>query len=157
MKNNTLRVSTALLAIPLVALLLSSAGMVSYVQEDVRSAAVQQALKYPLLCEFSIHEAGFARIALGGLGLFVLLIPYRKGEFWAWFSLLILLMYQLAVFAFPARTSLLGWDDLRRALVRPELPRSMLLNLAFPGLMLLGLGMSLPSFLHSWRGKGQAD
>jgi hypothetical protein len=55
-------VSIFLCGVPLLALGISSASMINYVQEDVRSLASEHALKYPFLCEISIHEAGYARL-----------------------------------------------------------------------------------------------
>ena len=143
-------IGAGLICISFVALLISSIGMVGYVQADVRSLAAQRSLAYPFVCEFSIHEAGYGRIVLGTLGILILLIPFRRLELWAWVCLSIMFfVYFIPVFLFPPGTSFPAAHDLWRGVSHPGLPRLMLLNALFPVLMILGLSASLPSFLRS--------
>ncbi len=147
--KNTFRIAMGLLTIPLVALIVSSAGMVNFVQYDIRSLVEQHLVKYPFICESAIHEAGYGRIALGSVGLLILFIPFRQRLPWAWTSLAILFLYHLPVFVFPPGTHLPpGWHALKEMMLRPEF-RMMLLNLLFPAFLIVGLTISLPSFLSS--------
>jgi hypothetical protein len=140
-------VSIFLCGVPLLALSVSSASRISYVQEDVRTLASEHALKYPLLSEISIHEAGYARLAIGLIGLVLLTFPFRKGDLSSWIALAIIFLYQVPVFLLPRWTQMPGWQDLRM-LFSPGMPRVLVLNLVFPVLFLLGLVVSLPGFLR---------
>jgi hypothetical protein len=147
---NSLRFGMALVCVSLCALIVSSASMVNYVQQEVRSLVAQGALSYPVVCESAVREGGYGRIALGLIALLILFIPYRKRELWAWASLAILfLVFLLPVFVFPPGTSLLQWRNSWEGVSRPGLRDVMLLNWVFPAMMLIGLGVSLPSFLRS--------
>ena len=146
--KTTRAISMVLLGVPLLALIASSIGMVKYIQEDVRALATQHLLQYPFLCEITIHEAGYARIALGLIGLVLLLFPFRKGDRSAWLALAIILLYQIKVFILPTGQGVPSWQLLKEIVTRPELPRMLVLNLVFPTMFLLGFIISLPSF---WR------
>jgi hypothetical protein len=118
--------------------------MINYVQEDVRSLAKEHVLKYPFLCEFSIHEAGYARIAIGLIGLLLLTFPFREGDRSSWVGLAIIFLYQIPVFLLPIP----GWRELREDMLNPAVPRVLLLNLILPVMYFLGLVVSLPGFLR---------
>jgi hypothetical protein len=149
--KNTLRIGMGLIAVSLVALIVSSAHMVNYVQYDVRSLSDQHLLKFPFICEQSIREGGFSRIALGSLGLLILAIPFRRRELWAWISLAIIFLHHLRVFVLlPETYRLPTWYDVKELALQPGL-RILLFNLLFPALLLIGLAISLPSFLRSGR------
>jgi hypothetical protein len=140
-------VSGFLCGVPLLALGISSASMINYAQEDVRSLASEHALKYPFLSEISIHEAGYARLAFGLIGLVLLTFPFRKGDRSSWVALAIIFLYQIPVFLLPVP----GWRELREDMVNPAVPRVLLLNLIFPLMYFLGLAVSLPGFLRVGR------
>ena len=140
-------VSIFLCGVPLLGLGISSASMINYVQEDVRSLASEHALKYPFLSEIPIHEAGYARLAFGLIGLVLLTFPFGKGDISSWIALAIIFLYEIPVFLLPRWTYMPSWQDLREML-SPGLPRVLLLNLVFPVMFFLGLVVSLPGFLR---------
>lgn len=141
-------VSSALISCALAALAASGATMISYVQWDVRSASMRHAPGAHFIFENVIHEAGFARLAVAMLGLLVVIFPFRRGERWAWLALAALLGgYLVPVFVLPA--PLPRWAELTAALRQAGPARMALPDLVFPFLFLLGLLVSLPSFV--WR------
>jgi len=143
-------ISMVLLGIPLVAVMISGIPMLKYIQQDVRTLATEHLLQYPFLCEISIHEAGYARMALGLIGLVLLLFPFRKGDRSAWLALAVILLYQIQVFIFLGRSGLPSWQEFRELLTGSLLPRALVLDYVFPVMFFLGFIISLPGF---WRAR----
>jgi hypothetical protein len=140
-------VSIFLCGVPLLGLGISGASMINYVQQDVRLLATEHLLKNPFLCEISIHEAGYARIAIGLIGLVLLTIPFRKGDRSSWVALAIIFLYQIPAFLLLSPS----WRDLRETPHLPGLHQALLLNLVLPVMYFLGLAVSLPGFLQTRR------
>ncbi|MGA9938242.1 MAG: hypothetical protein WBP92_08360 [Candidatus Acidiferrales bacterium] len=73
------RMSLAMIAIPLVAMLWSARWMILFVQPE-RAEIAAGRLRFMFSYENYVHEAGFARLVLSIVGLLILFIPYRKGR-----------------------------------------------------------------------------
>lgn len=142
-----LRISIVLVLIPLLALIVSSPWMLTYVQEAERSLAVQRLLTVPFLCKSSIHEAGLARICIATIGLLIRFIPFQDRQKWNWFALASLLLINLLpVFVIPHLRAFPGWHVISQGILHLGRPRVVLLDLLLPSLMLIGLLVSTPVF-----------
>jgi hypothetical protein len=143
------RASAVLICSGLAGLFARSVWMVEYVQSDVRMAAVRHAPGLHLLCELQVHEAGFARIASGLVGLLIVLLAFRRRERWSWLGLAALASaYLPPLFALPLPFP--NWTAFAAGVRQPELLWAMLSDLFAPTLMLAGLLLSLPILLR-WR------
>lgn len=83
------RLSMVLIAISLVLPLWSSLYLIPFVQPERKQIAAGE-IHYMFSYENYVHEAGFGRLAISIVSLFVLFIPYRRGERWAFAALAIL-------------------------------------------------------------------
>jgi cell division protein FtsW (lipid II flippase) len=99
------------------------------------------------------HEAGFGRLAISIIALLILLIPYRRGERWAFAALTIpAVVYYVPVFLFGAIPNLGTWPVFRTW----NLPQQRVANLAWQywsvflltSFLILGLAMSAPVFFR---------
>jgi hypothetical protein len=148
----SLRTSMLLICIPLLALIVSSGWMITYVQETERSLASQQLLALPFLCESSIHEAGLGRICIAAIALLILFIPFRERQTWSWSALaLLLLVYFFPVFIIPHLRAFPGWHIISQGISHSGPSRVVVLDLCLPLLMLIGLLLSSPLFLQRKR------
>jgi hypothetical protein len=151
MKSIT-HLSIALIAISLALPLWSALYLIPFVQpERARIAAGE--LHYMFSYENFVHEAGFGRVAISIIALLILLIPYRKGERWAFAALLILAVaYYVPVFLFGGISNLGTWPlfqywNLRQPRV-PSFGLEYWFSLFFTVLLGIGLVMSVPMFFR---------
>ncbi|MFY9690351.1 MAG: hypothetical protein WAJ86_10475 [Candidatus Acidiferrales bacterium] len=143
------RMSLAMIAIPLVAMLWSARWMILFVQPE-RAEIAAGRLRFMFSYENYVHEAGFARLVLSIVGLLILFIPYRKGERWAIVALgIIIFAYEIPVFVFGAIPNLGTWPVFQNW--HTERTQSLAVVLLFDySLALLsvaGLVCALPRFL----------
>jgi len=142
------RLPIILIAISLTLPLWSGLYLIPFVQPERAQIAAGE-LHYMFSYENFVHEAGFGRLAISIIALLILLIPYRKGERWAFAALLILTtVYYVPVFLFGAIPNLGTWPAFR-TLAQPKVASlawqywSVLFLTAF---LILGLAMSAPVF-----------
>jgi hypothetical protein len=144
------RVSLALIAVPLLAVLYTSFDMILFVQPE-RKAIAAGTLQYMFSYENYVHEGGFARLTLAMIGLLILFFPYRGGERWAFAALFILLFaYEIPVFFFGSIPTLGMWPIFRNW---PNPRASSLAMMSFysyffTALWLVGLALAVPRLLR---------
>jgi hypothetical protein len=153
------RISIVLIAISLTLTVSSALYLIPFVQEPERSQIAAGTLHYMFSYENFVHEAGFGRLAISITALLILLIPYRRGERWAFVAMAFLAVaYYVPVFLFGAIPNLGTWPTFRRWHM-PE-PRVINIGLQYWSALLLvtflilGLAMSAPVF---FRRKGHRD
>jgi hypothetical protein len=129
----------ALLAVNFAFLLWSGFPLIGY--SEARRGGETQVL--------IIHEAGYARLAIAVVGLLILLVPFRRRQFWAWLALLVLVVLYLlpASHVGPALFSYTRLRGLVRLRQTSSLARVLLTNLALLVSALVGLALSLPLML----------
>jgi hypothetical protein len=135
--------ATCFVAASLLATGFSSFGMLSFVQTTGRNSHSGE------IYEPIVWEGGHARATIAIVGLFLLIMIYRKKELMAWVSLLFMLvLYFFPVFVWsfpiPSLSDLLDWGQLRQ---------SSLARVRFEGyivslFMTIGLAMFLPSVVR---------
>jgi hypothetical protein len=138
-RNATLAGSIALLAINFAFLLRSSFPLITY------SEAKRGGETWVL----TIHEAGYARLAIAVVALLILFVPFRRRQFWAWLALLaVVALYLLpASYVAPTLVSYSRLRELVRLRQTSSVARVLLTNLALVVSALLGLALSLPLML----------
>lgn len=98
--------------------------------------------------DYHVHEGGYARITIALLGLLILAIPFRKGEAWAWYAMgVIVVAYMLPAFVLRVLVPFPGWHVLWDWVFQPGLARDVFLDLFFPALMAVALGLSFREIL----------
>jgi len=144
------RLSIVLIAIALTLPLWSAPSLILFVQPEraqIRAGELHNMFSY----ENSAHETGFGRLAISIISLLILLIPYRRGERWAYAALVIFaVVYYVPVFLFGALPTLGTWPVFR------SLPQPRSGNLAWQewsifavnALLVFGLAMSAPVFFR---------
>ena len=109
----TARLSIVLIAISLACSLWSGLYLIRFVQPERAQIAAGE-LHYMFSYENFVHEAGFGRLAISIIALLILLIPYRRGERWAFAALVILVVaYYVPVFLYDAIPDLGTWPLFR--------------------------------------------
>jgi hypothetical protein len=146
------KISLVLIAAPLLMLVWSSRWMIDYGWQERATVAVQKQAAFK--AETLVHEAGFARITLALIGLTVLLVPYRRGEPWAFGVLVVLtLCYWLPVFLLGGRPSFGSWRIFQLSTdfgsSSPE-PTN-LFRYVLPILSLAGLALAVPHIAKALR------
>ena len=112
MKSLT-RVSIVLIALSFILTLWSTLYVIPFVQPERAQIAAGE-LHYMFSYENWVHEAGFARLAISVVGLLILVIPFRRGERWAFIALLFLAAaYDVPVFLFGGVPNLGTWPVFR--------------------------------------------
>ncbi len=146
------RLSIALIAISLTLPLWSALYLIPFVQPE-RAQIEAGELHYMFSYENSVHETGLGRLAISIITLLILLIPYRRGERWAFAALVIVAVaYYAPVFLFGGIPNLGTWPIFRHW---PFL-QSKGSNLAFEewssffftAFLVVGLAMSAPVFFR---------
>jgi hypothetical protein len=146
------RLSIVLIAVSLAAPLWSSLYLIPFVQPERAQIAAGE-LHYMFSYENWVHEAGFGRLSISIMGLLVLLIPYRRGERWAFAALVIVVVtYYVPVFLFGAIPNLGTWPVFRDW----HIPHPTVVNFApqiwsaffLTAFLILGLAMSAPFFVR---------
>lgn len=141
-----------LIAISLVHVLWSSLYLIPFVQPERAQIAAGE-IHYMFSYENYVHKAGFGRFAISIVALFILLIPYRRGERWAFAALVILaIVYYLPVFLFGAIPNLGAWPLFRNW----SLPQSRISDLSWvfwsnfflTNCLVIGLAISVPIFFR---------
>jgi hypothetical protein len=144
------RFSITLIAISLALPLWSAFSLIPFAQPERAQIAAGQ-LNYMFSYENFVHEAGFGRFVISIIALLILLIPYRRGERWAFAALVILAVaYYVPVFLFGAIPNLGSWHVFR------NLPQPTVTNLAWQywsslsltTFLVVGLAMSVPLFFR---------
>ena len=142
MKPYRLYASIVLIGSNFFFLALSGFPMLTFVQEHERAQHAG------VIYEQFVREAGYARLAIGAIGILILLFPFRKGARWSWFALAILLLvYWLPAFTIPMFMPFMGWHIFWEGLVRPG-ESTIFFNLHLPTLGVIGLLLSLPHFVQ---------
>ncbi len=117
--------------------------MITFVQSSERVAHSLE------IYEFVVKEGGYARITISIIGLLLLIKLFRSKELWVWISLfLILVLYVFPVFVYP-----FSIPSLKEFLDLGQLRSSWLARFRFEAytfclLMVVGLGMFLPSIFR---------
>jgi hypothetical protein len=146
------RLSMLLIALSLALPLWSSLYLIPFVQPERAQIAAGE-LHYMFSYENFVHEAGFGRLAISILGLLILLVPYRRGERWAFAALVIVAVtYYVPVFLFGAIPNLGTWPVFRNW----HMPQPRTINIALQSwsaffltaILILGLAMSAPVFFR---------
>ena len=147
------RLSVVLIAISLALPLWSALYLIPFAQPERAQIAVDEPHSM-FSYENLAHEAGFGRLAISMIALLILLIPFRKGERWAFAALVILAVaYYVPVFLFGAIPNLGSWPVFR-SLPQPKVASiawqywSVFLLTAF---LVIGLAMSAPVFFRTKR------
>jgi hypothetical protein len=144
------RLSIALIAISLTLPLWSALYLIPFAQPE-RAQIRAGELHYMFSYENFVHEAGFGRLAISMIALLILLIPFRRGERWAFAALVILaLAYYVPVFLFGGIPNLGTWHVFR------NLPQPRAASVAWENwsvfivtaFLILGLAMSAPIFFR---------
>jgi hypothetical protein len=154
-----MRLSMAMIAVPLMAMLWSSHWMIPFVQPERHQIAAGN-LNYMFSYEGYVHDVGFARLVLSLVGLLILFVPYRKGERWALVALGILIAaYEIPVFVFGGIPNLGTWPIFRNlsywaAPRYQSLETAALFAYLTAGLSILGFLMGLPMFWRESRHDG---
>jgi hypothetical protein len=145
------RLSLVLLAIPLVAMLWSFRWVIPFAQPE-RAQIEAGTLNFMFSYENWVHEAGFARLVLSIIGLPILFVPFRKGEWWALVAICALIFaYEIPVFVFDGIPNLGTWPIFRN-LPRPGTDGLAMYNLSrllVAALSLVGVASAVPGFLRS--------
>jgi len=146
------RLSIILIAISLALPLWSALYLIPFVQPERAQIAAGE-LHYMFSYENFVHEAGFGRLVISVIALLILLIPYRRGERWAFAALVILAVaYYVPVFLYGAIPNLGTWSFFRNW----NLPQIRMQSLTLQYwssclptvLLVLGLAMSVPVFFR---------
>lgn len=152
MKSLT-RLSVVLIAISLALPLWSALYLIPFAQpERIQIAAGE--LHSMFSYENLAHEAGFGRLTISMIALLILLIPFRKGERWAFAALVILAVaYYVPVFLFGAIPNLGSWPVFR-SLPQPKvsgIPWQYGAVFLLTAFLIFGLAMSAPVFFRTKR------
>ena len=151
MKSIT-RLSIVLIAISMALPLWSALYLIPLVQPE-RAQIAAGKLHYMFSYENWVHEAGFGRLAISIIALFIVFIPFRRGERWAFAALVILAAtYYVPVFLLDAIPNLGTWPFFQRW----RLPQAKVQSLAwvyrssltFTAFLVVGLAMSAPIFFR---------
>jgi hypothetical protein len=151
------RLSIGLMAISLSLPLWSALYLIPFVQPESRQIQAGE-IHYMFRYENWVHEAGFGRLTISIIALLILSIPYRKGERWAFVTLMLLAVaYYVPVFLFGAIPNLGTWPAFRNW----NLPQPRVANLEWEfwstslltAFLVLGLAMSAPFFF--WKKRQQ--
>lgn len=135
------KAATILIGVPLLAL--------TYSAYEIWTFAGTQTLDGQSRIQDSFaRETVFARLALGTLGLVVLLFPFRGGQRWGWVALtLLLFLYIAPVFAIPVVGPFLGLQAITEAIREPGLGRLVVISMVLTVSMALGLVISVKRFV----------
>lgn len=145
-------VSMGLIAISLSLPIWSALYLIPFVQPE-RNQIAEGQIHYMFSYENFVHEAGFGRLAISIIALLILLIPYRRGERWAFAALVILAVaYYVPVFLFGAIPNLGSWPLFRNwNLPEPKAANFALQywsSLFLTTFLVVGLAMSAPLFFR---------
>jgi hypothetical protein len=100
--------------------------------------------------KIAFHEVGYARLALGVLGLLILVFPFRNHRRWSWFALLLFeMLYLIPSWVLPFGSAYSDFLGLIAKVGGSELARIALENLAAAVCMLTGLALSFGQFFLS--------
>jgi hypothetical protein len=144
--------SIGLIAVSLSLPLWSALYLIPFVQPETRQIQVGE-IHYMFSYENWVHEAGFGRLTVSIIALLILFIPYRKGERWAFVTLMLLAVaYFVPVFLFGAIPNLGTWPAFRHW----NLPQPKVANLEWEfwstflltAFLALGLAMSVSFFFR---------
>ena len=109
------------------------------------SQATERAEHQGFLYEQVVHEAGYGRIAIALLGAIIALVPYRKREPWAWWSLaLVVLLYLVPtqIIPYTLGASWETWNQAWRDIGQSSLARGRFLGLSLLLLVIIALALS---------------
>jgi hypothetical protein len=127
----------------------SALSMILFAQPE-RAQIASGEVHYMFSYENYVHEAGFARLTISMIAAIILFIPYRRGERWAFVTLVILaLAYYVPVFFFGAIPNLGTWSFFRNF---PQQGSTGLFvfwsSYLLTGFLLLGLLLAAPGFVR---------
>jgi hypothetical protein len=146
------RISIALIALRLVLTLWSALYVIPFVQPERTQIAAGE-LHHMFSYENWVHEAGLGRLAISVVGLLILFIPFRRGQRWAFVTLVFLAVaYYVPVFVFACVPNLGTWPVFRNW----HLPQFKVQNFTWifwssyilNASLFLGFAISAPVFFH---------
>jgi hypothetical protein len=145
------RISIVLIAISLALPLWTALYLIPFEQPERAQIAAGE-IHYMFSYENFVHEAGFGRLAISIIALLILLIPYRRGERWAFAALVVLAVaYYVPVFLFGAIPNLGAWPVFRN-LAQPRagnLARESWSVFLLTASMIVGLAISALVFFRA--------
>lgn len=131
------KIAILMMGVPLAALLFSAYHLWAFANVPIEQGRL-------LVRDSLARESGFARLAFGFVGIFVLLTSFRQRQKWAWLTLAAMfLFYMFPVFVYPILVPFPGWMALWTGVNEPGLGRATLVSLVFSLSMALGLVLSL--------------